>query len=109
MDLFDTNIEINAAFQRSARIDSKIQDGFIENYIFHNTSRSILNRIALSYDKSNQGSFTLTGPYGTGKSSLALFFNALVHKDKNIQNLASKRAKLTKKDKFNEVFLEKGK
>jgi hypothetical protein len=49
MDLFDTNIEINAAFQRSARIDSKIQDGFIENYIFHNTSRSILNRIALSY------------------------------------------------------------
>ncbi len=109
MDLFDTNIEINAAFQRSARIDSKIQDGFIENYIFHNTSRNILNRIALSYDQSNQGSLTLTGPYGTGKSSLALFFNALVHKDKNIQNLASKRAKLTKKDKFNEVFLEKGK
>ena len=109
MDLFDTNIEINSAFQRSARIDSKIQDGFIENYIFHNTSRSILNRIALSYSESNQGSFTLTGPYGTGKSSLALFLNALVHNDKKIKNLASERAKLTKKDQFNKVFLEKGK
>jgi len=106
MDLFDNNIEINDAFQRSARIDSSIQDGFIENYIFHNTSRTILNRIANSYAKSNQGSFTLTGPYGTGKSSLALFLHALIHKDKQIKNLAVKRAKANKKDPFNKVFLE---
>lgn len=97
MDLFDTNIEINAAFQRSARIDSKIQDGFIENYIFHNTSRSILNRIALSYDKSNQGSFTLTGPYGTGKSSLALFLMPLFIKIKIFKTWLRKEQSLQKK------------
>ena len=106
MDLFDNNIEINDAFQRSARIDSIIQDGFIENYIFHNTSRTILNRIATSYAKSNQGSFTLTGPYGTGKSSLALFLNALIHTDKQIQDHAVQRAKANKKDAFSKVFLE---
>ena len=105
MDLFENNIEINASFQRSARVDSKIHNGFIENYIFHNTSRTILNRIANSYAKSNQGSFTLTGPYGTGKSSLALFLNALIHQDSKIRNLAKDKAKHSKKDAFSDVFL----
>ena len=83
MELFDieSNIEINTIFQRSTRLDSKLSEDYIKNYIFHDTSRSILNRIASSYLKSNQAAFTLTGPYGSGKSSLALFLNALVYDD----------------------------
>ena len=108
MELFDLNqdIEINSAFQRSARLDGNINEGFVENYIFHNTSRTILNRIASSYEKSNQGSFTLTGPYGTGKSSLALFLHALIHSGTKIKNLAEKKAKPQKKDSFRKLFLE---
>ena len=87
MELFDieSNIEINKIFQRSTRLDSKLSEDYIKNYIFHDTSRSILNRIASSYLKSNQAAFTLTGPYGSGKSSLALFLNALVYHGNKIQ------------------------
>ena len=48
MELFDieNSIEINSIFQRSTRLDSKLSEDYIKNYIFHDTSRSILNRIA---------------------------------------------------------------
>ena len=111
MELFDieSNIEINTIFQRSTRLDSKLSVDYINNYIFHDTSRSILNRIASSYLKSNQAAFTLTGPYGSGKSSLALFLNALVYDDNKIQKAALKKADPGKRDNFNQIFSAKKK
>ena len=106
MELFDieNSIEINSIFQRSTRLDSKLSEDYIKNYIFHDTSRSILNRIADSYLKSNQAAFTLTGPYGSGKSSLALFLNALVHDNAKIKNAAFNKANPVPLDSYTKIF-----
>ena len=70
MDLFTySNININSSFQRSTRIDNKISKEFLNHYIFHDTSRKVLDQIATSITNTNQSAFSLTGPYGTGKSS----------------------------------------
>ena len=74
-DLF-SSVNINTSFQRSARIDNKISKEFLDNFVFHDTSKKVLNQISSSLLNSNQSGFTLTGPYGTGKSSLALFLKA---------------------------------
>lgn len=107
MELFDLSneFEINSSFQRSARIDNALSESFITNYIFHDTSRAALNRIANSFKKSNQCSFTLTGPYGSGKSSLLLFLSSLLSQDKQIQKLARSKVGAISKQIYSEVFL----
>lgn len=106
MELFDLSneFEINSSFQRSARIDNTLSESFITNYIFHDTSRAALNRIANSFKKSNQCSFTLTGPYGSGKSSLLLFLSSLLSQDKQIQKLARSKVGAISKQVYSEVF-----
>ena len=91
MDLFTySGININSSFQRSTRIDNKITENFLKSYIFHDTSKKVLDQIANSITNTNQSAFTLTGPYGTGKSSLALFLNGLISNDNKIKKLAEK-------------------
>ena len=86
-DLF-SSVNINSSFQRSARIDNKISSEFLDHFVFHDTSKKVLNQISSSLLNSNQSGFTLTGPYGTGKSSLALFLKALISKESVIKKQA---------------------
>ena len=45
MDLFTyNNININSSFQRSTRIDNKITKEFLNHYIFHDTSKKVLDQ-----------------------------------------------------------------
>ena len=107
MDLFThNNININSSFQRSTRIDNKISKEFLNHYIFHDTSKKVLDQISNSIINSNQSAFTLTGPYGTGKSSLALFLKALISKDNKIKSIAEKVSKYNSKHNFSKVFFK---
>jgi len=107
MDLFtQSGININSSFQRSTRIDNKISKEFLNHYIFHDTSRKVLDQIASSITNTNQSAFTLTGPYGTGKSSLALFLKALISKDNKTKSLAEKISNYNPKHNFSKVFLK---
>ena len=107
-DLF-SSVNINTSFQRSARIDNKISKEFLDNFVFHDTSKKVLNQISSSLLNSNQSGFTLTGPYGTGKSSLALFLKALIAKDASIKKQAEQIANFNNKHLFARVFLNKKK
>ena len=107
-DLF-SSVNINTSFQRSARIDNKISKEFLNNFVFHDTSKKVLNQISSSLLNSNQSGFTLTGPYGTGKSSLALFLKALISKDASIKKQAEQIANFNNKHLFARVFLNKKK
>ena len=107
-DLF-SSVNINTSFQRSARIDNKISKEFLDNFVFHDTSKKVLNQISSSLLNSNQSGFTLTGPYGTGKSSLALFLKALISKDASIKKQAEQIANFNNKHLFARVFLNKKK
>ena len=100
---------INSSFQRSARIDNKISKEFLENFVFHDTSKKVLNQISSSLINSNQSGFTLTGPYGTGKSSLALFLKAIISKENSIKKQAEKIANFNNKNLFSRFFLNKKK
>ena len=91
MDLFThSGISLNTSFQRSTRIDNKISKIFLDNFIFHDTGKKVLNQIANSITNTNQSAFSLTGPYGTGKSSLGLFLNAIISQDNKIKKQAEK-------------------
>ena len=107
-DLF-SSVNINTSFQRSTRIDNKISKDFLENFVFHDTSKKVLNQISSSLLNSNQSGFTLTGPYGTGKSSLALFLKALISNESSIKKQAEKIANFNNKHLFSRVFLNKKK
>ena len=76
---------------------------------FHDTSKKVLNQISSSLLNSNQSGFTLTGAYGTGKSSLALFLKALISKETSIKKQAEKIANFNNKHLFSKVFLNKRK
>ena len=106
MDLFSfSGININTSFQRSTRIDNDTTSEFLNNYIFHDTSKKVLDQIANSVLNTNQSAFTLTGPYGTGKSSLALFLKGLVSKDEEVKKLAEKISKYNNRHTFHKVFI----
>ena len=107
MDLFNyQNQNIKNHFQRSTRIDNDLTKDFLDHFIFHSTGKKVLNQITSSINNSNQCAFTLTGPYGTGKSSLALFLQALLSSDSRIKKQAIKIANFSKTSGFTKLFLK---
>ena len=67
----------------------------IAAYIPTSTTKSALQEIANGFDEDGRDrAFTLMGPYGSGKSSFALFLNAILsHEDKEMQKLALQKLK----------------
>lgn len=68
-------ITIKGSFQRSRRLDTDELDA---GYVLLGTGRQALEIMAGNILGSAQSAFTWTGPYGCGKSSLALFLASLV-------------------------------
>ncbi len=107
MDLFNyQNQNIKNHFQRSTRIDNDLSKDFLEHFIVHATGKKVLSQIASSINNSNQCAFTLTGPYGTGKSSLALFLQALLSSNTKIKNKAVDISNFSKNSIFSKLFLK---
>lgn len=76
---------ISGTFQRSKRLDS---DSVDEGYVLLGTARQALDTMAENLLHSKQRAFTWTGPYGCGKSSLALFLASLVGSDDERKKVA---------------------
>lgn len=102
-------IQRNNSFQRSVNIDlDKNLTDTINNFYCPISYEQILVRMIDTVEQSNQSAFTWTGAYGTGKSTLALFLNALVAKDGSLRDLAIDKLSDTYRSKITEFF-EKGK
>ena len=72
---------IDQRFQRSKRLDQDYGYGnatAIDSYVPQRSAMNILEMMAKNVLLSNQRAFTWTGPYGSGKSSLALLLCSLV-------------------------------
>lgn len=66
-------VSISRLYQRSIRIDVDLgRTDVLDGYICHATARGALESMATQLAQSNQRAFTLTGPFGGGKSSLAV-------------------------------------
>jgi energy-coupling factor transporter ATP-binding protein EcfA2 len=93
-----TSISISQRYKSSTRIDTEISDykPFINDFILHGTAVNVLDTISRDFSGSAQRAYTLTGPYGSGKSTVALFMSSLLSSNKSERNYAN--AKLDKAD-----------
>lgn len=75
---FEQYVTINESFKKSMnlRID-KGNLNFLEDFILSPSNQDNLAQI-ISQSLNGQGAFTFTGPYGSGKSSFALFLSELL-------------------------------
>ncbi|MHA3056595.1 hypothetical protein ACX1NT_01535 [Acinetobacter sp. ANC 5584] len=82
--------EIHVNHLLSTRLDSDISKDFFERVIFHGTAYNSLKTIVDSFYENTQSAFTLTGSYGTGKSTLAAILSGLLHSNDEIRTAARK-------------------
>src|ERR1700761_6314777 len=72
-------VEISRQFLRSVRVDADFgREDALSGYVCQGTARALLENMAPQLVDTRQGAFTWTGPYGGGKSSLALMLCSLV-------------------------------
>ncbi len=72
-------VHISRQFLRSVRLDADLgRDDALSGYVCQGTARALLENMARQITETKQRAFTWTGPYGGGKSSLALMLCSLV-------------------------------
>ena len=92
---YSDNITITSSFQRSTNI---IFDTNCDSYILSTSSIQALRRILVT---NTSNSIAITGPFGSGKSSLLIYLEALLLKGKESETCIKK---LANKDK--EIYSE---
>lgn len=82
MDSFklSTLIELQSRFGRSVNLERDFySDVSLDGYVFTNTAKTSLRRLSIALrDENAARAWTLTGAYGSGKSTFALFTAKLV-------------------------------
>jgi hypothetical protein len=82
MSTLDTKVSVNRRFQRSIRVDTDIDEpSALEGFVCPSSTAQALLSMARQIVETGQGAFTWTGPYGSGKSSLAVALAALLGAD----------------------------
>lgn len=74
-------VDVSSSFQRAMRIDrdyDRTSGSAVAGYIAQSSALHVLQMMAAHIAGSRQRAFTWTGPYGSGKSSLALLLCSLV-------------------------------
>lgn len=82
-------VSISRQFLRSVRIDTDLGNkDALSGYICQGTARALLENMSKQIIETNQRAFTWTGPYGGGKSSLALGLRSLVSPNSKLREKA---------------------
>lgn len=98
-------VQISHQYQRSIRIDADIgRSDALDGYIFHATASTVVDGICRQLVSTNQRSFTWTGPFGGGKSSLAVALASALHPDNSLREKARSVLKLSSKPEFDKAF-----
>ena len=73
-------VRVARRFQRAIRVDLDLSDlAALEGFVCPRSSAVVLQTMARHIAETGQAAFTWTGPYGTGKSSLAVAFSAALN------------------------------
>ena len=84
------HVRVARRFQRSVRIDTDLADlAALEGFICPQTSVVALMAMARHVSGTGQTAFTWTGPYGTGKSSLAVALAATLNGQSELRRTAA--------------------
>lgn len=98
-------VQISRQYQRSIRVDADIgRADALSGYICHATANSVIDGMCKQLASTNQRCFTWTGPFGGGKSSLAVALASALHSDKNLRIKARETLRLDSKPVFDKVF-----
>lgn len=98
-------VQISRQYQRSIRVDADIgRADALTGYICHATAASVIDGVCKQVAHTNQRCFTWTGPFGGGKSSLAVAFASALHQDKSLRNKARHALQLDSKPTFDSAF-----
>lgn len=82
-------VTLTRQFQRAVTLDQDYGNPeALKGYICQGTARNVLDGTAKQIINSSQRAFTWTGPFGGGKSSLALALCSLVTPNKKLRNTA---------------------
>jgi len=84
-------VTLNSRFVRSINIETDItNEAILSGFICPSSSESALLNVSNNVVSNGQASFTWTGPYGSGKSSLVLLLSAILSKNKSLRLAAQK-------------------
>lgn len=98
-------VQISRQYQRSIRLDADIgRADALTGYICHGTAASIVDGMSKQLANTNQRCFTWTGPFGGGKSSLAVALASALHPDLTLRALAREALCLGSASAFDKAF-----
>jgi hypothetical protein len=98
-------VQISRQYQRSICVDADIgRADALSGYICHATAASVVDDMCKQLSGTNQRCFTWTGPFGGGKSSLAVALASALHSDKPLRAKAREVLRLASKPVFDKVF-----
>jgi hypothetical protein len=103
-------VQINSKFCRSINIYQDLGDAeILKGFICPNSFKIALKNIADNISATGQSAFTWTGPYGAGKSSLALLLTAMLCDNRKLRDISKNIiGKELTTDFYKKVSIEKG-
>jgi hypothetical protein len=82
MQPLSSKVKVKRRFQKAVRVDSDLNNTqALDGYVCSPSATQTLKHMAVQIAETGQGAFTWTGPYGGGKSSLALALASLLGVD----------------------------
>lgn len=98
-------VQISRQYQRSIRVDADIgRADALDGYICHATAASVVDGMCKQLSGTNQRCFTWTGPFGGGKSSLAVGLASALHSDNALRSKARQALSLDSNPFFDRAF-----
>lgn len=98
-------VRIRQQYQRSIRLDVDFgRMDALYGYVCHKTAADVLDTMAKQISGSNQRAFTWTGPFGGGKSSLAVALASALSPDESLRTKARDALHLNAHPNFDEAF-----
>lgn len=102
-------VSISRQFLRSVRIDADVgREDALSGYICQGTARALIENLARQIVETRQRAFTWTGPYGGGKSSLALMLCSLVGPQAKLRTRAKQILGFPENSLVDRAFESKG-
>jgi hypothetical protein len=98
-------VTVNRQFLRSVRLDADLgRADALHGYVLQPSARMVLETMAKHVTHTQQRAFTWTGPYGGGKSSLALALASLASTDAKVRKHARTTLDLPAHDPVQKAF-----
>ena len=98
-------VHISRHYQRSIRVDIDMaRSEALDGYICHGTSKAVIESMSRQILENSQRAFTWTGPFGGGKSSLAVAFGCALSHDKRLREKAREVLQLNNLPAFDKAL-----